>query len=83
MLENRILTTDNFMRRGGMGPNVYVLYLKEEKIVQHLMVECPFTTEVWESLKAELRLSRPWAHDSIHVCFQSLREKHSQWRGFT
>lgn len=47
MFKNKILTWDNFLKRGGTGPNVYILCLMDVKIVDHLMIHCPFTKDVW------------------------------------
>ena len=51
MLENKILTWDNFIKRGGIGPIICLLCNRETKIVNRLIVRCYFSQVVWEGLK--------------------------------
>lgn len=51
MFENKILTWDNYLKRGGMGPNICILRKMNAGIVNHLMVQCPFTRAVWMQIR--------------------------------
>lgn len=43
MLENKILTWDNYVKRGGVGPIICVLCHLDVESVDHLMIHCPFS----------------------------------------
>lgn len=51
MLENKILTWDNFLKRGGNGPNVCILCFMDVESVDHIMIHCKFTKEVWQEVR--------------------------------
>ena len=38
MMENKILTSDNYMKKGGNGPNICLLCFQEEEFVENIMV---------------------------------------------
>lgn len=38
-LEEIILTTNNYIKRGGMGPNIFYLCFREEEIISHFLVK--------------------------------------------
>ena len=46
MLENKILTWDIFLKRGGNGPNVSIFCYMDEELVDQLMVHCKFTRDL-------------------------------------
>ena len=46
MLENKILTWDNYVKRGRIGPTICVLFMLETEYIDHLMVKCTFTQMV-------------------------------------
>lgn len=48
ILMNKVLTMDNYMRRGGMGPNVCLLCLQSAETIEHLFVHCPTTLQLWD-----------------------------------
>ena len=45
---NSILTGDNLKRRGMEGPSRCPLCRSEEETVNHLLLTCPYTMEVWK-----------------------------------
>ena len=51
MFENKILTWDNFLKRGGMGFNVCILCKMDAETVDHLMVHCSFTRAMWMKVR--------------------------------
>lgn len=60
MMENKIITWDNFLKRGGMGLNICLLCYSHGEIVDHLMVHCPFTKIVWQEVKLALNIAQNW-----------------------
>lgn len=60
MIENKILTIENYMRRGGMGPNIYLLCCNDVETIVHLMVHCPFTKVVWRELEKVYTFTFEW-----------------------
>jgi hypothetical protein len=70
MMENRILTWDNLIKRGMIGPSRCVLCGEREEYVNHLMVECLFTKEIWNSILNELHLKRIWGGGPLSDCYQ-------------
>lgn len=47
---NKILTRDNLNKKGLQGRNVCILCLKAEETVQHLILACGYTLEVWRKV---------------------------------
>jgi hypothetical protein len=47
MLEQKILTWENLLKRGFVGPSKCVLCGLKEENVKHLFVECSFTKDIW------------------------------------
>jgi hypothetical protein len=48
VLHNRIITWENLMKRGFIGPSHSHLCLEKEEIANHLLDECSYTTEIWD-----------------------------------
>jgi hypothetical protein len=42
VLENKILTWDNGLKRGWIGPNWCALRRSVEEALQHLFISCPY-----------------------------------------
>lgn len=70
MLKNKILTWDNFLKRGGSGPNICIMCHMDAESVDHLMVHCSFTKSVWREVKNVLNIAQSWDCQSIYSCFQ-------------
>jgi hypothetical protein len=56
VVENKILTWDNLQGRGWEGPNICHLCLKEPETVNHLLVNCYFTQQVWHIILRGLKI---------------------------
>ena len=50
VVENRILTWDNLLKRGWKGPGVCVLCRHGEDSVQHLFIDCIMTKRVFSTI---------------------------------
>jgi hypothetical protein len=48
VLHNRILTWENLMKRGFIGPSRCHLCQVKEETTNHLLDECSYTTEIWD-----------------------------------
>jgi hypothetical protein len=59
-LHDRILTGENFRRRGGIGPTACSLCLQDEETTQHLMVSCEITQQIWKEVCGLLKLNGNW-----------------------
>ena len=59
-LENKLLTWDNYIKRGGVGPNICLLFFKEEKYIDHLLVNCSLTKLVWKEVNKVLNIHGNW-----------------------
>ena len=79
MLENKVLTWDNFLKRGGMGPNIYILcYIVVES--SHLKVRYPFTLIVWQEVKNALNIDQIWDFQNIYSSFKQWIIREHNWR---
>jgi hypothetical protein len=67
MFENRILTWDNLSKRGLIGPSRCVLCGEREESLNHLMVDCLFTKEVWKSILNELSFTKRIGEEDSYV----------------
>lgn len=45
-LSNWILTWDNFVKRGGIGPGMCLLCRSDTESIAHLFISCPFSREI-------------------------------------
>lgn len=74
MLENKILTWENFLKRSGTCLNICNMCYLDVETLDHLMVSCSFTQLVWLEVRNLLRISQPWNYQYVHICFK-------QWIG--
>jgi hypothetical protein len=80
MFENRILTWDNLSKRGLIGPSRCVLCGEREESLNHLMVECLFTKEIWNSILNEFHLQRNWGGGLLCDCYQVWIKEMEYWK---
>nr|KUM45132.1 hypothetical protein ABT39_MTgene3632 [Picea glauca] len=67
--KERILTWDAFQRRGWEGPGICLLCNNAPEDLQHLLVHCPFTKEVWYRSIKHFSLPIAWCGSTISDCF--------------
>jgi hypothetical protein len=79
MIENRILTWDNLIKRGFVGPSRCFLCGKGEETINHLMVKCPFTRDVWNYLLKVLKVQRIWDCRQLSESFQNWNKVKDNW----
>jgi hypothetical protein len=71
MFENKILTWDNLTKRGMIGPSRCALCGAKEESLNHLMVDCLFTKDIWNSILNELKLKRKWGGGLLYECYHN------------
>jgi hypothetical protein len=64
-LKDCILTGVNYQKRGGIGPLVCNLCLKNEETTTHLFVECQKTQNIWSKVIKTLRIDSDWKCTTI------------------
>jgi hypothetical protein len=79
MIDNRILTWDNLLKRGFVGPSRCFLCGKGEETINHLMVYCSFTKEVWNYLLKVLKVQRIWECGQLSESFQNWNKVKENW----
>jgi hypothetical protein len=61
-----VLSGENLGKRGWEGPSICLLCLQEEESTNHLLLVCPFSSEVWQ-LALGLGASTPNLPQEIHL----------------
>jgi hypothetical protein len=79
MIENRILTWDNLLKRGFSGPSRCFMCGEGEETINHLMVYFPFTKEVWKYLLNVLKFQRFLECGQLRECFQAWNKVKDHW----
>ena len=54
---NRCLTTDNMLKRGWTCDPICKLCLVENETCLHLMLQCPFSAQIWDLVQAKLQIT--------------------------
>ena len=49
-LQNYLKTWDNLIKKGWYGPNICTLCKKYVEYVDHLLINCSFTVNVWKKV---------------------------------
>jgi hypothetical protein len=80
MFENKILTWENLTKRGMIGPSRCVMCGDKEETLNHLLVECHFTKDIWISILKELKLKRNWGGGHLSECFQNWIKEMEFWK---
>jgi len=55
MHQRKILTWDNLLKKGFIGPSRCYLCGAHEEMIEHLLNLCPFTSKVWDWVAAIFR----------------------------
>jgi len=71
LLEDKILTWNNLLKRGWIGPGYCYLCKGNEETTNHLFSHCPFMTSIWGSLCTHLKVQNAWTGPTIKDCFDS------------
>jgi hypothetical protein len=59
-LKDRILIGANFRKRGGIGPVVCNLCLKDDETTNHLFIHCEYTQYIWKEILSSLKFLDAW-----------------------
>ena len=65
VIQNRILTEDNLMKRGFNGPSTCILCKGAVESVSHLFIFCPFARTIWNQLMIDLNCFLKWEGVSV------------------
>ena len=80
-LQNCLKTWDNIIKKRWIGKNLCSLYRKVEETVDHLLVNCSFSINIWKTVCIALSIQRNWEGDNFnHSCytwFKNCRDFHS------
>lgn len=80
MLENKIMTWDNVVKRGGVVLNICGLCTEGDKSVDHLLVSYYFTKQVWWQVTRAFNISQDWGGPNIISCFDRWIRRESNWK---
>jgi hypothetical protein len=75
LLEQRILTWENLVKRGIHGPRRCILCGNCEDTVYHLFVECNFTKDIWYLMLKELKLNGFWEGGQSTDCILNWKRR--------
>lgn len=64
-LSNRLVTGDNYYHRGGMGPTACPLCYQALETVEHLLLNCNFTRQLWHLISGIWEIDFQWSFDSL------------------
>jgi hypothetical protein len=83
MLEHKILTWENLVKRGIVGPSKCVLCGNKEENVKHLFVDCDFTKDIWYNIQKKLKCKGFWEGGQIAECFHNWVKKKDNIKEFS
>ena len=69
LLAGRILTWNMLQRKGFEGPGICSLCFGAEECITHVMIECPFTVQVWKLIGNFFNTDLIWQGRSIAEAF--------------
>ena len=75
MMENRILMTNNYIRKGGDGPNIFILGGPNAKSFIHLMIHFHFSQAIWGTLKKVFYFVIGCNSQDFNLCFKEWFDK--------
>lgn len=67
--KGKILTWEALQRRGWEGPGICSLCKNAPEDLQHLLIHCPFSKEVWYRSLKHFSIPLAWCGSSITYCF--------------
>jgi hypothetical protein len=79
LLVKKILTWENLVKRGFLGPSKCVLCGNNDENASHLFVDCSFTKDIWYTIHKELKLESAWEGGKIAGCLQNWKRKRKNW----
>jgi hypothetical protein len=80
MLEQKILTWENLVKRGIVGPSRCVLCGNNEENVRHIFVDCSFTKDIWYIIQKDLNFESVWEGGQIADCLQTWIKKKENYK---
>lgn len=77
---NRILTWDNLVKRGFLGPSICTLYRSANEDATHIFLDCPFALLVLENVTYILKISLFLDRDCIIFCLRCWSFRHLEYK---
>jgi len=75
--KGKLLTWDQLRRRGWEGPGLCPLCRQAQEDINHLLIHCHFSQEVWKNMLNYFNLPHTWSGDTISSCFNSWHQNKS------
>ena len=69
LLEDKLLTWNNILKRGWQGPGLCLLCRGNEESTFHIFFQCPFTCTVWSKILTHYKLIIGWSGSTMLDCF--------------
>ena len=79
-LENCLFSLDNLIRRGLIGPGIWLLCGQNEESILHLFVSCCLCKYVWKIVGLIINDKSTWSRDSLSSCFCFWPKKYPGWK---
>jgi hypothetical protein len=74
-LEDKILTWNNLIKRGKVGPSIYVLCCSNEDSMDHIFTECKTTRKIWSIILQFLDSVYEWRVGKLEQSFGEWHHK--------
>jgi len=59
------MTGESYRKRGGIGPSVCHLCLRDEESIKHLFAECEEALDIWKGVCNQLKIKCSWKHLTV------------------
>lgn len=69
-LEDKILTWDNLLKKGFVGPSFCVLCKEGSESIHHLFVDCKIAKEVWSKVSSIYNIFVNWPQEEFGDCLE-------------
>jgi hypothetical protein len=64
-LKDCILTGANYRKRGGIGPSICSICLRDEETTTHIFLHCETTQSIWKEILSYLKIPEAWSCSSL------------------
>jgi hypothetical protein len=75
VLEQRIPTWENLVKRGFHGPSRCILCGIYKETVYHLFLDCNFTKDIWYLILKELKCDGVWEGGHVSDCILNWKRR--------
>jgi hypothetical protein len=82
LLEQKLLTWDNLVKRGFLGPSMCALCGVEGENAKHLFVDCVFTKDIWLNILKQIKCTYIWEGRQVNDCYLNWIKKRKILKNF-